>query len=77
MSNFANLSCVPCNGAPDCNCLLGFKDTFSANDLSTWDCQPSTFQQPLEIVNSGYSINLDYNLVIWIRASSNVKPLNY
>ena len=71
------LSCVPCNGDPGCDCLLDFIDRFVASNSSTWDCVPEIARQPLRVLNAGYSINLDYQLVIWFQAASDLLELPY
>ena len=77
LTSFANATCTPCNEEPGCTCLLQFTDSFVANSSSSWDCQPRLYQQPLTVINAGYSLNLDNSLTLWFRTASDLKPLDY
>ena len=76
-STVPNLTCVPCNGQPDCRCLLQFDDVFVANNSATWNCIPLIFHSPFQVIISKYSIGIDFLLVISLRMSGNVKLLPY
>ena len=77
ITSFTNLSCLPCNGRKDCQCILQFKDSFIASDSLTWDCFPSIYLQPLNVVDKSYSVSLDFSLMLTFSASNTMRALPY